>query len=122
MGFSFDPGLGTLRDHARLALGDTSQASPLLDDATIDAKLRAFGYLEALAQCSEACVAVVSQDPTTYREGSAGMELDWTGRLEGWKQLARDARAGRVMVPGGLVRAGVVIDQLSVDAEGLRSD
>ncbi|MBS1716463.1 MAG: hypothetical protein JSS72_01875 [Armatimonadetes bacterium] len=120
---SFDPSLPSLRDHLRLALGDTDSVSPLLADETIDAKLAAVGYLEALAQLAEALAVEAAQDPSRYAEDSSGMNIQWGERVAAWRQLALDARAGRIASPSGEVVPPVVAGQLDgIDKRDFRSD
>jgi len=73
-------------------------ASPLLLDATIEAKITAFGYLEALAQCAEALASQFARQPDEYNE-STGIRLRWSSRVATWQKLAIDARAGIIADP-----------------------
>lgn len=124
MSFSFDPSLGAWRDHARLALGDTDAADPLLADETIDGKIAAFGYLEGLAQLADGLAVQAAQDPDKYAEGQAGLSAQWSQRVAAWRKLADDCRNARIFPPLGTAgRSGVALGQLTVPADdGLRTD
>ncbi|MBI1756193.1 MAG: hypothetical protein HYR64_03700 [Fimbriimonas ginsengisoli] len=124
MSFSFDPSLHAPRDHARLALGDTDAASPLLDDETLDAKLSSSGYLEAVAQLAEALATRFAQEPDRYSEGQAGLSAQWTQRIAAWRKLAEDCRSGRIAPPGGAAsRPPARVGSLDApDMGGMRTD
>ena len=98
MAATFDPTLATLKDHIRLALGDTNVNTPLLDDQTINAKLAAFSYCEALAQCAEALISQFGQRPSEYGE-SGGVRITWGERISAWRKIVEDARSGRINPP-----------------------
>lgn len=126
MSFSFDPALGSWRDHLRLALGDTTQGQHFLENETYDAKLAAFGYSEALAQCAEALVSRFSQEPDRYAEGGSGLDLTWSSRLDGWKRLIESCRSGKTLEPHSGASVGsesVIVGELvNPERKEMRSD
>ena len=95
---TYDPSLPTNRDHLRQLLGDTDTASPLLQDETIDAKLQAFGFTEALAQLADGLASELSQRPDSFKE-DGGVEYSWQHRVVQWRELATKARSGLIMPP-----------------------
>lgn len=115
---TFDISLASKRDHIRLALGDIDASSPLLVDETIDAKLSAFSYLEALAQLAEALVAQFGQRPDEYSE-SGGLSIKWGERIAAWRKLAEDARSGKIEAPttAKTQRYGAAVKQLNLQSQ-----
>ncbi|MEN6583051.1 MAG: hypothetical protein ABFD54_11425 [Armatimonadota bacterium] len=95
---TYDPTLPTLRDHIRLALGDTDTTNPLVQDETINAKLTTCGYCEALAQLAEALASEFAQRPDSYAE-SGGLTVKWGERVQAWQDLADSARSGKITPP-----------------------
>ena len=100
MAATFDPGLSSKRDEARLWLGDYHQGtvagavpSALLQDATIDAKLAAYPFNEAVAQLAGALISKYANSPDSYDEGGTGLKLVWAHRLDAWKTVIKEARA-----------------------------
>ena len=80
---TYSTALTTTRDHIRLALGDTDTDAPLLQDETIDAKLSAFGYAEALAQLAESLAVLHARKPTkasASKPGSSSRRTRGPGR------------------------------------------
>ena len=127
MSATFDPTLPTQRDHIRLALGDKhADASagditePLLQDETIDAKLAAWGYSEALAQLADALATEYAQRPDSYQEYQ-GLTMRWSERVSAWRELAKLARSGKIGVPGQTaMKTGIAI--ASTTAQSQASD
>lgn len=121
-GVTFDPALPTLRDHIRLALGDTDVTAGLVADATIDTKLGLFGYSEALAQLAEGLISSFGQRPSKYGE-SGGVTIEWAGRIDAWKELVKAARSGQVVVPTTtrVARAGMAIAQTTAQTQTTRT-
>lgn len=115
---TFNPALTTNRDHIRLALGDTDTAAPLVDDATIDAMLARFGYLEVLAQLAGSLVTQFGQRPDEYGE-SGGVKMTWKERIQAWRDLASAARSGKIQPPTSrrVARTGIAIGALSVQGQ-----
>jgi hypothetical protein len=116
-GVTFDPALPTLRDHIRLALGDTDATAGLVADATIDAKLGLFGYCEALAQLAEGLVSRFGQSPSEYGE-SGGVKFAWAERIDAWRDLVKAARSGAIRPPTStrVARPGIAIGETSKQA------
>jgi hypothetical protein len=98
MASTFNPTLPTLKDHVRLAVGDTDTGAAMLADETITALLAAHTYPEALALCCDALVSLYGQRPSEYAE-SGGVKITWGERIEAWKDLAKRARAGKIATP-----------------------
>jgi hypothetical protein len=98
MAATFDPSLSTLKDHIRLAIGDTDTTAAMLADETIAALLAAHTYPEALAQCCDALVTRYGQRPDEYAE-SGGVKITWGERCKRWSELADNARAGKIKTP-----------------------
>jgi hypothetical protein len=105
MAATFDPALTTSRDRARFALGDKHSDTeageieePLLQDSTIDAMIAQFGYREGLAQLAEGLVAEFAQMPDSITDDT--LRMQWSSRLETWRKLAADTRAGVASTPG----------------------
>jgi hypothetical protein len=114
---TYNPTLASITDHIRLALGDTDTTAALLADETIQAKLNAFGYQEALAQLAEALVAQFGQKPSEYSE-DGGLRLKWTERISAWQKIADDARAGKIAAPSTVKLArGATVAQTSLQAQ-----
>lgn len=112
---------------ARLALGDTgflkdAEGTPkyLLLDEEITAKITALGYAEGVAQCAEACVARVAQEPDEY-EDEVGMKVKWNSRVAEWRDLARRLRAGVVSTESSINRgtAGIGANMINPDVSKL---
>jgi hypothetical protein len=110
-GAIFDPSLPTLKDHVRLALGDKHDqptigvvSDALLQDAVIEAKITAVGYVQALAELAEALASQYAQMPDQYSE-SGGLTLRWGERVSAWHALAAAARGGKIAIPGATPRS-----------------
>ena len=94
----FDPGLSTLSDHIRLAIGDTG-TPPALADATIAALLNGATYPTALIGAARAMRVWLSQQPDTFDEGSRGLRMIWAKRDLALVNLIEDAQAGKITDP-----------------------
>ena len=119
---TYDASLTELKDYIRLALGDTAVATALLADETIEAMLAAHPYGEALAQLAEGLIAEYGQRPDEYSE-SGGVRLTWGERIEAWRRIADDARAGKIEPPTStrLARPGMAVQELTKQAMTTRT-
>lgn len=96
-------------DRVRAALGDTDIYDPLFSDAHITAVLAIEGGLRpAIAALADELVARWSRDPV--RKQANGIMVDYTDRLDTWRQIAQHARGSAA--GGGLsfVRANYTGD------------
>lgn len=108
---------------ARLALGDTGflkdsegTSKFLLLDEEITAKISALGYAEGVAQCAEACVARVAQEPDEY-EDEVGMRVKWNSRVNEWRDLARRLRSGAISTESSVNRGTAAIGASMINPE-----
>lgn len=98
MATTYSPSLPTLRDKARLSLGDTGE---LLDEAgaavwflpneTLDALIEDCGYNEGVARAADALAVRFSQDPDVYEEGK-GARIEWKSRIVALRELSKQLR------------------------------
>jgi len=118
---TYDISLPTAKDHIRLALGDTNMSSVLLADETIEAKLAAFSYTEALAQLAEGLATLYAQKADKKRFGDVSEE--WSKRIDAWTDLASRARAGLVTAPDSTVVSARMpaAQQLTQQAQTIRT-
>lgn len=69
----------------------------LLADETIDGMLSKFTYGESLAQLADSLASRFAQEPD--RISDSGVSVSWKDRVATWRQLAKDARAGKYIPP-----------------------
>lgn len=124
MAATFDSSLPTLRDRARLALGDTGllrddAGDPvwLMQDETLDALLEQ-GYEPGVAEAADALVSQFAQLPTKIGEDE-GLNQEWSERIRAWRDLAARMRLARPTGStgssiGGLVAGGRITDPLGI--------
>lgn len=63
MAFSYDEALGSALDRTRFALGDTSEAAPLLQDETILAAIAANGEAGAISYLAQGLATNLAYQP-----------------------------------------------------------
>jgi len=63
MAFTYDETLSTARDRVRFALGDTNEATPLLTDETIDARLAISTEAETVAFLASGLAVQLGRQP-----------------------------------------------------------
>ena len=125
MAATYNATLNSLKDHIRLALGDTPTGQvtgtvddPLLQDETIQGKLVAFGYAEALAQLAEGLITLVGQRPSSYAE-QGGLKVQWAERVQAWRDIVDACRNGRIRPPTLIrqMRPYVAVDQTTMQKQ-----
>jgi len=89
MSGTWDPGLSTWRDHARLLLGDTGQDSApyLEDDTTYNGMLAAYPYDRAVGKLARGLAARYAQEPDWY-DDDGGTKVRWLYRVQQWNRMA----------------------------------
>lgn len=94
----FDPGLGTARDRARFAVGDTDNTAPLEPDTTYDAAIALYGEEVGTATIAEGLAARYGQEPDSF--SSDGTSISWRSRVTTWLALAKRLREQAAAVNG----------------------
>lgn len=87
---TWNPALVSLRDEARLRLGDTNAEHALRDDATYDALITKYGLNTAVVVLAQGLVAEYGQLPVRVDEN--GVTLDFSERLRAWQYIVTQAQ------------------------------
>ena len=96
---TYNEALITDTDKARAMLGDTDTGDPLYSNAHIDAMIGLAGSLGGgVAALAEELIATYGRDPV--RKSADGVSVDYSDRLEVWRQLAARARQAQAQASG----------------------
>ncbi|MDR3691184.1 MAG: hypothetical protein P4L46_17520 [Fimbriimonas sp.] len=109
--FTFDPHLSSLRDQIRLRLADTSPASAVFQDETIDAMLGFYSYDEACAQLAESAGAEFARMASTVDNGP--LRYEYQERAAFFKGLAESIRSLAQPAPGAPPFTGATFGSIS---------
>lgn len=93
MANTYSTALTNTSDHIRFALADTDVTNAILSDEEINAKISAYGFSEALAQCADAIATKLAQEPDSYSE-DGGISISYKSRIDAMNKIAEKARAG----------------------------
>ncbi len=107
MGYSFDPGLGSVKDRVRLRLQDTDLNNPavqIFQDETIEAMLGMFSFDEACAQLCESAAAFFAQMADSVDNGP--VKYAWRARVDWYEKLAVSIRSLSEPGPGDPIWTG----------------
>ena len=120
---SYDDSLPTNTDKARALIGDTSNnaATELLTDDHIDAVLALYTFNPGVAFLAEELAIRYAQKPGSVSL-PGGLSVSWPTRVQMWKALAAQMRAGGVTGPavvepyaGGLTKTDKRVDEDNAD-------
>ena len=129
MSATFDPALPTLKDHARLLVGDFLTAggtvgavsNPLLQDETYVTLLTNFTFAQAVVSLCDALLTLAGQQPSKYQE-YGGVTIDWEDRSKNWTGLREQARTGKLFSPVTKPRSPIALGHMRLDRGNMRTD